>query len=309
MEGLVSYDSRGLVKDRKIEDRLVLICRHNALLLASIFKHRGIPARVRYGFAQYLVPNFHTMHVICEVWNENDNRWMLVDPTAGSSMIDFSKTRFDFSNDVYLKMQNNEINPNLYGNPGQYTGLMPIMLVVCADLASILGTEHTTREYPPIMDYALKNDNQLTAEQIEILSDISELMKSIDAENFSKLQDIYNNNPEIQITLSLEPTSLNDDNNVRSGESSKLSNYSLSQNYPNPFNPNTKIKFTILKKGNVKIKIYNTLGETVATLINNVLPMGTYEIEFSGNGLPSGVYYYYLEAGNFKLAKKMTLLQ
>ena len=78
LEGLLSYDSSGIVQDRKPEDRLVLICRDNAVLLASILKHRGIPARVRYGFAPYLMPDFHASHVICEVWNEKDNRWMRI---------------------------------------------------------------------------------------------------------------------------------------------------------------------------------------------------------------------------------------
>ena len=129
MEGLVSYDSRGLVKDRKPENRLMLICRDNALLLASILKYRGIPARVRYGFAPYLIPGFHANHVICEVWNEKDNRWMLVDPSA--DRIDFAREEFDFSNDVWLKMQKKEIDPKLYGMPGldEYNG-SPLMTMV-----------------------------------------------------------------------------------------------------------------------------------------------------------------------------------
>jgi hypothetical protein len=63
----------GLVKDRKPKDRLVLGCREMQFLLASILKHRGIPARVRYGHAPYLIPGFHTSHTICEVWNEKES--------------------------------------------------------------------------------------------------------------------------------------------------------------------------------------------------------------------------------------------
>jgi len=113
LEGLLSYDSRGLVKDRKPENRLMLICRDNALLLASILKYRGIPARVRYGFAPYLIPGFHANHVICEVWNEKENRWMLVDPSA--DRIDFAREEFDFSNDVWLKMQKKKLIQNYMG--------------------------------------------------------------------------------------------------------------------------------------------------------------------------------------------------
>ena len=203
LEGLLSYDSSGLVRDRKPEDRLVLICRDNAILLASILKYRGIPARVRYGFAPYLMPEFHSSHVICEVWNENNKRWMLVDPST--DMIDFSREEFDFSNDVWLKMQKEKIDPQIYGRRGKYTGLLPITMMVCGDLASILGSENTTNSYPPILDYAIQNNNQLTSKHIEALNRISELMKSMDPDNITKLQEIYDDNPQIQFTESFYP--------------------------------------------------------------------------------------------------------
>ncbi|MDX2442196.1 MAG: hypothetical protein QNK30_00220 [Bacteroidales bacterium] len=213
LEGLQSYDSSGLVNDRLPEDRLVLGCQHNAILLASILKYRGIPARVRSGHATYIIPGFHTSHTICEVWDENDKRWMLVDPSMDK--IDLSREQFDLSNDLWLKMQNREIDPNLYGIPRRYTGLVSIVGKVCTDLASILGTEYPINQYAPILDYIFENDEQLTSEHIETLNRISELMKSIDADNISKLQDIYNNAPEIQITKSFESAFTNSNNSAR----------------------------------------------------------------------------------------------
>ena len=201
LESLVSYNSAGFVNDRKPEDRLVLGCNQNAILLASILKFRGIPARVRTGHATYIMPGFHISHTICEVWNENEMRWMLVDPSM--DMVDFSREKFDFSNELWLKLQNEEIDPNLYGIPRRYTGLVSIVGKVCTDLASILGTEYPIDQYSPILDDIFQN-NQLISKQIETLNKISELMKSIDADNISKLQDIYNNTPEIQITKSFE---------------------------------------------------------------------------------------------------------
>lgn len=203
LEGLLSYDSRGLVKDRKPEDRLVLGCRHNAILLASILKYRGIPARVRTGHVTYLRPGFHLSHTICEVWNEHENRWMLVDPSMVK--IDFNREEFDFSHELWLKLQNKEINPDQYGFPGRYSGFVSIVGKVCPDLASILGTEYPIHHYAPILDYAFENNDQLTDEHIETLNRISELMKSIDVDNISKLQEIYNNTPEIQMTKSFYP--------------------------------------------------------------------------------------------------------
>ncbi len=201
LKGLLSYDSRGLAKDRKPEDRLVLHCWHCSILLASILKYRGIPTRVRYGHAAYLAPGFYAGHVICEVWNKKDKRWMLVDPST--NMIDFSRKKFAFGNDSWLKMQKKEIDPDLYGMPGNYSkynGLVSIVSTVFLDLASVLGNEYTIYQYAPILDYAFKNNNQLPAEQKELLNRISELMKSLNADNLSELQEIYNNTPQIQIT-------------------------------------------------------------------------------------------------------------
>jgi hypothetical protein len=201
LEGLLSYDSSGIVKNRKPEARLVLGCNQNAILLASILKYRGIPARVRSGHATYLIPGFHASHTICEVWNGKEKRWMLVDPSTDK--VDFGTEQFDLSNELWLRMQNGEIDPSLYGIPGRYSGLVSIVGKVCTDLASTLGTEYPINQYAPILDDIFQN-NQLSSKQIETLNKISELMKAIDVESLSELHVIYNNNPEIQITKSFE---------------------------------------------------------------------------------------------------------
>jgi len=82
---------------------------------------------------------------------------------------------------------------------------------------------------------------------------------------------------------------------------------SLSQNYPNPFHLNTKIKFSIPAPLNVKIEVYNTLGQIVGKLVEDKLPAGSHEFEFNGSHLPSGVYFYRLQAGEYVGVKKMIL--
>jgi sulfatase modifying factor 1 len=202
LKGLVASNPAGIIYNRKPEDRLVLGCPQNAILLASILKYRGIPARVRCGHATYLIPGFHGSHTICEVWNANENRWMLVDPSTDK--VDFSRDEFDFSNDAWLQMQNGEIDPNLYGIPGVYTGLVSIVGKISNDLAAILGVEFTIYQYAPIIDYAMDKEKKLSAKQIKTLNTICELMKTIDIENFTKLQKIYNSTPEIQVTKTTE---------------------------------------------------------------------------------------------------------
>jgi hypothetical protein len=94
------------------------------------------------------------------------------------------------------------------------------------------------------------------------------------------------------------------------------SSFLLYQNYPNPFNPSTKILYTIPAAGSnnhVTLKVYDILGNEIATLVNEVKPAGTYDVEFSsesnGKYLPSGIYFYKLTAGSFVQTKKMILLK
>ena len=85
--------------------------------------------------------------------------------------------------------------------------------------------------------------------------------------------------------------------------------YALMQNYPNPFNPATTIEYSIAVDGNAKLKIFNTLGEEVKTLVNEYKTAGSYKINFDASALPSGVYYYKIETGRFTSVKKMILLR
>jgi hypothetical protein len=86
-------------------------------------------------------------------------------------------------------------------------------------------------------------------------------------------------------------------------------NYELFQNYPNPFNPQTIIKYQTLELSFINLKVYDLLGNKVTTVVNEEKPAGKYEVEFNGNGLTSGVYFYRLQAGTFVETKKMVLLR
>ena len=87
--------------------------------------------------------------------------------------------------------------------------------------------------------------------------------------------------------------------------------FKLYNNYPNPFNPSTIIRFSIPEESFVTLKVFNTLGEEIATLINENIIAGNYEIEFDAQSvtarLPSGIYFYKIEAGSFVETKKMVL--
>jgi photosystem II stability/assembly factor-like uncharacterized protein len=96
-----------------------------------------------------------------------------------------------------------------------------------------------------------------------------------------------------------------------------INDFSLLQNYPNPFNPTTKIKFEIPGQARndnvlVTLKVYDILGREVATLVNEESATGgagEYEVEFNGNNIPSGIYFYQLKAGEYSETRKMVLMK
>ena len=96
---------------------------------------------------------------------------------------------------------------------------------------------------------------------------------------------------------------------VESDLNSIPSNFTLDQNYPNPFNPATKISFGLPERSNVVLKIFNTLGQEVAQLVNKNLEAGTHSYNFDASKLTSGVYIYSLKTDAGVISKKMTLIK
>ena len=102
-------------------------------------------------------------------------------------------------------------------------------------------------------------------------------------------------------------------NDLPTGSEENLSTvpkeYQLEQNYPNPFNPSTTIKFTISDLRFTTLKVYDLLGREIATLVNEEKPVGSYEVKLDATSLPSGIYFYRLQAGSFVETKKMVLMK
>ena len=98
---------------------------------------------------------------------------------------------------------------------------------------------------------------------------------------------------------------------VEEDQTFSLTKFLLEQNYPNPFNPSTKIKFSVPNGivGDVSLKVFDILGNEVATLVDKAKSAGTYEVEFNNPQLSSGIYYYQLRSGSYVETKKMILMK
>jgi hypothetical protein len=102
--------------------------------------------------------------------------------------------------------------------------------------------------------------------------------------------------------------------NSVSNNSETIKSFSLSQNYPNPFNPSTIINYRVSGSALVNITVYNILGKSITTLVNEDKTPGEYSTvwngkDINGNEVPSGIYFYSIRNGNFALVKKMVLLK
>jgi predicted phosphodiesterase len=109
-----------------------------------------------------------------------------------------------------------------------------------------------------------------------------------------------NNNSWIDTIILTKPTGIK-------GKQEVINDFKLNQNYPNPFNPSTTISFELPKSSNVKLRVFDISGKTIATLISGSLNEGKYEIPFDGTNLSSGVYLYKLETEGYSSVKKMIL--
>jgi hypothetical protein len=90
---------------------------------------------------------------------------------------------------------------------------------------------------------------------------------------------------------------------------SKLSSFTLSQNYPNPFNPSTSIQYSVSRRQFVSLRVYDVLGNEIATLVNEEKPSGIYEVEWNAGGFTSGIYFYQLQTEGYVETKKTLLLK
>ncbi len=85
--------------------------------------------------------------------------------------------------------------------------------------------------------------------------------------------------------------------------------FELNQNYPNPFNPSTQLSYELKVDGEVKLTVFNVVGQSVRVLVDGFQTAGYYEVMFDANDLPAGIYLYKLQVGNYSSVKRMTLVK
>ena len=212
-------------------------------------------------------------------------------------------------------------------DPAQMQAVQAAGTVINIDVYVIRSTKGPTNRYTSSISGFVKNDKQSVKDAVVYVmsgssvygfgitnADGSYIINNIPlgdyilvahriGENSDSKQITLTNSGSDNVNFNLTPVTNMKNNNTNPVQ------FNLSQNYPNPFNPSTVISYVVPKDGNVSLKVYNSLGELVTSLINADQKAGGYSVRFDGTNLSSGIYFYSIETAGFKDTKRMVLVK
>jgi hypothetical protein len=204
---LYRRDERGFIFDRTPENKLILTCRFVAILMASILKSKGIPARVRSGNAPYF--DMHDLgevsadHWINQYWSEKENRWITIDVDGSWSFknknlnpYDLPENAFDFPAGAWLNIRSGKDDPNRFWNAKPERGLIVVFWSLMYDFHSLMNDEiiyfYTTK-------FGTSDKfSKLTEEELKKIDYLATLMQKPD-DNFDELKNIFDTDKEFRL--------------------------------------------------------------------------------------------------------------
>jgi len=185
MDRILELNNRPLIEPRPPEQRLFSVCRDFALLLTTMLRQKGIPARIRFGFAAYFSPPDdvgYADHVVTEYWHAQEQRWVLVDAQLDEMQckaVHISFDPCDVPRDVYLtadvawqRCQNKEADPKDFGFLPGYTGLWYVKGHLARDIAALNKIEMLCWDYWGIFE---RRDSELPDDDLELLNQAAKL--------------------------------------------------------------------------------------------------------------------------------------
>ena len=194
-------NSSPLTTERPLVERILGNCRDYALLLCSLLRHQGVPARMRSGFAEYLIPDrdFYEDHYITEYWNTEENRWILVDSQIDEfqhelmkitvSVCDVPRNKFMVGGEAWKWYRTQKADPHKFGI-FEFTGPRFIRFKLVNDLASLNKEETMAWGGWGLADVT---DEELSSEDYALLDHLAEVTTRTDNSNFEEIRQLYRN--------------------------------------------------------------------------------------------------------------------
>lgn len=192
-------DDRGLVADRAVEDKIVVTCRFVAILIASILKSKGIPARVRSGHAPYFEKGQSDDHWVNQYWSDEQERWVTIDVDGSLSLneafdpYDIPSDRFDLPAGAWLDVRAGKVEPDYFYNAGGFRGAMVVAWSLFYDFHSLMNDENIYLHLPELV--RVHTFTNLTDTQLEEIDSLAKLMLDPD-KNFDQLKEIFETKKE-----------------------------------------------------------------------------------------------------------------
>jgi hypothetical protein len=208
LERILQLDERPLASPRPAQQRLFGVCRDFALLLTALLRQKGIPARLRFGFATYFnPPDLHGYgeHVVTEYWHARERRWALADAQLDELQCKAVRIAFDpcdVPRDVYLsadvawqRCRSGEANPKEFGFLPGYTGLWYVKAHLARDVAALNKVEMLCWDYWGIFE---RRDADWPAEDLALLDRVAQLSRAGD-EAFGELRSLYHQDMRLRV--------------------------------------------------------------------------------------------------------------
>ncbi len=210
LEKIIKMDARPLTETRDPQKRFIGLCRDFALLLCSILRHKGIPARIRCGFANYFDSINHVDHWLCEYWNEKEKRWVLVDAetdemerkhyklTEAFNNLDVTHDQFWFSSTAWKSLRRGE-DENKFGVPGVGVfGAWFVRANLFRDLAALNKIELCPWDYTEHSEKQGDTLKEMPNNELAKLDELAEIITNVN-DNFEGIVQFYEINSVFKV--------------------------------------------------------------------------------------------------------------
>ncbi len=208
LKRILELDGRPLSVPRDPERRVIGICRDYALMLASILRHQGVPARARCGFGRYFLPNHYEDHWVCEYWSAAEGRWVLVDPqldelqreklSLSFDPLDAPRDQFVVAGEGWRLCRAGEADPDAFGIADMH-GLWFVRGNVVRDVAALNRVELLPWDCWGIID---ARDEELSADDLAVLDRVAELAGG-DVPEWEALRRLYEGDARLRVPGSI----------------------------------------------------------------------------------------------------------
>jgi hypothetical protein len=198
LELALAHDDQPLTVERPKEKKLIIDCRHHAVLLCALLRHQGIPARVRCGFATYLEKSHYQDHWITEYWKADEERWVMEDPDVIKH--DIPREEFFTGGMAWQKVRSGEMNDLQFGYAPNMRGEWALRYNLGRDLACLNGFEGLSGDNWGILG---KPEPTVTTKDRKLYDEAAKWIMA-DNSQFEGMQNFYRSTPEFSVPAVIE---------------------------------------------------------------------------------------------------------